>query len=184
MKSHIFMPKAIDTSKGICFFRHMTKPAAPESATAHTGKFVDDHLLFQLASASQKLSAEFHGQVKASGVKVHVWRVLACVVDQPGLMLTSLSRLVLYEQSRLTKIIGQMDDQGLVLRRPVAGDRRKMAIFITPKGREIVSPLLALSKEHEIKALKNLTNYEQAMLKRVLGKLNRPQQPAVEGYMS
>lgn len=143
----------------------MTAPAIQSTS------FVDDYLLYQLASASQHLSNEFHRQVKASGIKVHVWRVLACVVDQPGLMLTSLAKLVLYEQSRLTKIIDQMVTDGLVHKQPVTGDRRKMAIFITPKGQALVQPLIALAKAHESQALENLTDSERAMLKRVLNKL-------------
>ncbi len=138
-----------------------------------TPKFVDDYLLYQLASASQSLSNEFHRQVKASGVKIHVWRVLACVIDQPGLMLTSLAKLVLYEQSRLTKVIDQMVDEGLVDKRPVAGDRRKLAIFVTAKGRKIVAPLLVTAKEHEKKALDSLTDIERTILKRVLNKLSK-----------
>ncbi len=149
----------------------MSVPSADTSLAMHTPKFVDDYLLYQLASASQHLSGEFHKRVKAGGVKVHVWRVLACVVDQPGLMLTSLSKLVLYEQSRLTKIIDQMVVDGLVTRRSVAGDRRKMAIFVTQKGRAIVTPLLDIAKTHEKKVLENLTESEQAVLKRVLNKL-------------
>ncbi|MCF6233502.1 MAG: MarR family winged helix-turn-helix transcriptional regulator [Rhodobacteraceae bacterium] len=133
--------------------------------------FVDDYLLYQLASASQVLSDEFHRKVKASGTKIHVWRVLACVVDQPGLMLTSLSKLVLYEQSRLTKIIDQMVDDGLVNKQPVAGDRRKMAIFVTAKGQDLVAPLMVSAKAHESKVLENLTDSEMTMLKRVLNKL-------------
>ena len=146
--------------------------------TAPTNKpptFVDDYLLYQLASASQQLSDEFHHRVKASGIKIYVWRVLACVVDQPGLMLTSLSKLVLYEQSRLTKIIDQMVGDGLVKKQPVAGDRRKMAIFVTAKGQDLVAPLILSARAHEIKVLENLTDSEKTMLKRVLNKLcNQP----------
>lgn len=150
----------------------MNQPSAPITANTPT-KFVDDYLLYQLASASHFLSDEFHRQIKANGVKIHVWRVLACVVDQPGLMLTSLSKLVLYEQSRLTKIIDQMGDDGLVDKKPVAGDRRKMAIFITDKGRAIVTPLLEIAKQYELDALKSVSRSERAILIDILNKLRK-----------
>jgi len=136
-------------------------------------KFVDGYLLYQLATASHYLSDSFHRQIKAKGVKIHVWRVLASVVDQPGLMLTSLSRLVLYEQSRLTKIIDQMVADGLVDKKAVAGDRRKMAIFITDKGREVVAPLLKIAKDYELGALQSVSESERATLLRILGKLRK-----------
>lgn len=175
MKIHHFSFKVIDNSRSFWFFRPMTLPLIKAADTTGTTKFVDDYLLYQLASASQFLSAEFHQDVKSSGLKVHTWRVLACLVDQPGLMLTALSKLVLYEQSRLTKIIDQMVDDGLVAKSPVAGDRRKIAIFITTKGQNIVDPLLIKAKVHEKKVLELLTESEQATLKHTLRKLNRQQ---------
>ena len=174
MKLHIFRFKVIDTAKHICSFLPMTLHPVPD--VIGSPKFVDGYLLYQLASTSQYLSDEFHKQVKASGTKVHVWRVLACLVDQPGLMLTSLSKLVLYEQSRLTKIIDQMADDGLVDKKPVARDRRKMAIYITTKGQRVVTPLLAIAKDHEKKVLKNLTDSEQSKLRSLLIKLRKQQE--------
>jgi DNA-binding MarR family transcriptional regulator len=163
--------KELTRQRASACFTAMTLITAPAD---NPTTFVDDYLLYHLASASQHLSDEFHRKVKASGTKIHVWRVLACVVDQPGLMLTSLSKLVLYEQSRLTKIIDQMVGDGLVNRQAVAGDRRKMAIFVTAKGQDLVAPLLISAKTHETKVLENLTDSEKTVLKRVLKKLCNP----------
>ena len=135
--------------------------------------FVDNYLLYQMAATSHLISREFHTQLKNMGVKVHVWRVLGCVVDQPGLMLTELAKLVLYEQSRLTKIIDQMVDEGLVIKNSVSMDRRKISIHITPKGKKIVTPLLIKAAEHERKVLEFLSITERADLKKLLGKLTR-----------
>jgi MarR family transcriptional regulator, organic hydroperoxide resistance regulator len=149
----------------------MNQQSNPE--TAKPSNFVDEYLLYQLASASHFLSDDFHRQVKANGVKIHVWRVLACVVDQPGLMLTSLSKLVLYEQSRLTKIIDQMVDEGLVVKKAVAGDRRKIAIFITEKGRGVVTPLLEIARKYELDALQSVSDSERTILIEILNKLRK-----------
>ena len=133
--------------------------------------FVDNYLLYQLAATSHLYSTEFHSFVKSQGVKIHVWRVLGCLIDQPGLMLTELAKLVLYEQSRLTKIIDQMVDDGLVTKKTVASDRRKTSISITPKGRHIVTPLLSKAKEHEHNVLCILSDAEKDNLKKLLRKL-------------
>ena len=108
-------------------------PAKPDE-NRQPAAFVDNYLLYQLAATSHLYSAEFHSCVKSHGVKIPVWRVLGCLIDQPGLMLTELAKRVLYEQSRLTKIIDQMASDGLVTKKTVATDRRKTAISITPKA--------------------------------------------------
>ncbi len=137
--------------------------------------FVDDYLLFQLARASHVLSGEFHNSLKDQGVKIYTWRVLACLVDNPGLMLTELSRRVLYEQSRLTKIIDQMVLEGLVTKAADKSDRRKTTLFVTDKGVGIVRPLIAKAKEHEEDSLAILNARERKSFKRILMKLGRLQ---------
>ena len=140
-----------------------------------TQGFVDDYLLFQLARASHVLSGEFHSYLKDQGVKIYTWRVLACLVDKPGLMLTQLSRRVFYEQSRLTKIIDQMVAEGLVTKVGDKLDRRKTALFVTDKGAEIVRPLVVKAQEHEESSLVILTARERKSFKKILRKLGRLQ---------
>ena len=67
--------------------------------------FVENYLLYLLAAASEKASADFHEEVRAAGVRVPEWRVLACLADEDGAMITHLAALALAEQSRLTRII-------------------------------------------------------------------------------
>jgi len=145
----------------------------PDQTTPESNRFVDDYLLYELAVASQLLSDEFHRYVKSQGVKIHCWRVLACLIDQPGLMLTDLSHLVLFEQSRLTKIIDQMAADELVSKQSDPKDRRKTALSVTQKGADIVGPLIIKAKEHEARALSVLTARERVSFKKTLRKLGK-----------
>ncbi len=135
--------------------------------------FVDDYLLYLLAAASHSLSGKFHHQVKQQGTSANEWRVLACLADRTGLMLTELAEFVLFEQSHLTKVVDRMEQQGLVTRKKTADDRRKVLIQITNRGREIVKPLMTAAQHHETAAAASLNNSEQAILKRILKKLIR-----------
>ena len=76
--------------------------------------FVDTYLLYLLAAASRAASAEFHAIVRAEGLRVPEWRVLACLHDHDGLMITHMVDIAFVEQSNLTKIVDQMDENGLV----------------------------------------------------------------------
>lgn len=135
------------------------------------GRFIDDYLLYQLAVASHHLSAEFHLYVKKQGVKIYVWRVLASLIDHPGLMLTKLSRLVLIEQSRLTKIIDQMHKDGLILKQTDPKDRRRALLSVSDKGAKLAQGLIIEAKRHEQAALQGLTKRERESFKAILRKL-------------
>ena len=82
-------------------------------------RFVSNYLLYLLAAASDAASAQFHERVREQGLRVPEWRVLACLVDNDGEMITRLAEFSLIEQSRLTRIIDQMDDKGWVTRRVI-----------------------------------------------------------------
>lgn len=140
--------------------------------------FVDGYLLYLLAAASHALSSEFHVEVKAQGVKVQTWRVLACLIDRPGLMLTELAQFVLLEQSHLTKIIDQLQSSGLVEKQHNTTDRRKIKIYITDRGRKLVEPLIPSAKSHEQQATAILSREEEKNLKTILHKLIRQQHQA------
>ena len=67
--------------------------------------FVSNYLLYLLGTSSGKASLQFHKLVRQRGLRVPEWRVLACLVDNDGLMITQLAELSLLEQSRMTRIV-------------------------------------------------------------------------------
>lgn len=118
--------------------------------------FVGDYLLYLLAAASDASSTQFHTQVRATGLRVPEWRILACLSDSDGAMVTHLARLALVEQSRLTRIIIQMEGRALVIRRNDPDDGRRVRVFLTEKGRQIAKDLVAKARAHELKLLELL----------------------------
>ncbi|MFC3614981.1 MarR family winged helix-turn-helix transcriptional regulator [Lutimaribacter marinistellae] len=133
-----------------------------------SGDFVNDYLLYLLAAASEAASAQFHAHVREQGVRVPEWRILACLHDQDGQMVTRLAGYALIEQSRLTKIIAQMEDRGLVTRRGDSKDRRRVRVFLTPAGRELADRLVADARHHEADLLQRLRGSDGARIKPAL----------------
>jgi DNA-binding MarR family transcriptional regulator len=131
-------------------------------------RFVDDYLAYLLAHASHLVTRQFHAQLKPHGVPVPVWRVLGNLFDADGLPVTELARYTLFKQPTLTKVIDRMSRQGLVERRPSQRDRRKVLVYITPKGRTVVSDLLARAKQHERDVLAGYSSVEVERLKAAL----------------
>ncbi len=133
--------------------------------------FVDDYLLYLLAAASDAASAQFHALVRKAGLRVPEWRVLACLHDSDGAMITQLARVALVEQSRLTRIIAQMELRGLVVRKGDPEDGRRVRAYLSEEGRALVTRLIPEARRHETELLAQLGDSDGRLLKRALHSL-------------
>lgn len=144
------------------------KPDAPGSGRP---PFVAGYLLYLLAAASAAASGSFHARVRRGGLKPIEWRVLACLHDNDGQMVTTLARTTLLEQSRLTRILDQMAAAGLVVRSGDAADRRRVRIAITEAGRDRAAPLVAEARAHEAALLAAVAPCDAMALKALLARI-------------
>lgn len=135
------------------------------------GRFVDDYLAYLLARASHGISGQFHQQVRAAGLSVPEWRVLASLAEGDGRPVGEVAALVLAKQPTLTKLIDRMAAAGLVRRGRSAGDGRQRLVYITAAGRRRVAPLLAAAKRHEAAVLAALGAADAGRLKGLLRRL-------------
>ena len=141
---------------------------AHDQGQADTPEFVADYLLYLLAAASEEASAQFHAEVRKQGLRVPEWRVLACLHDRDGAMITQLARLALVEQSRLTRIIVQMEERGLVIRQNDPKDGRRVRVYLTQEGRTLNAQLVPRAMHHEAALLARLADHGGATLKPML----------------
>jgi len=135
-------------------------------------RFVDDYLLFQLASVSSGASEAFYRIVREHGLKPPEWRVLGSLDGDEGATITGLADLSFMEQSRMTRLVERMEAKGLVRRVADQGDRRRVRVFYTDQGRALAAVLIAQAKAHEANVLALLTPTEAARLKSLLQTLN------------
>ena len=134
-------------------------------------KFVDDYLLYLLAAASDAASAQFHERARKAGLRVPEWRVLACLHDNDGAMITHLARRALAEQSRLTRIIAQMEERGLVTRMGDPQDGRRVRVYMTEQGKALAETLVPEARSHEQGLMAKLQENDQTSLKTALRSL-------------
>ncbi len=123
MKSHMFTPM----------------PGQP--------RFVEDYLLYLLARASHDASAGFHARLKARGVPVPVWRVVATLHGaEDGETVGALAEACLMQQPTTTKLLDRMEEEGLVRRRR---EGRQTRVTLTTRGTRLVEELIPLARAHE-----------------------------------
>jgi DNA-binding MarR family transcriptional regulator len=138
---------------------------------ASGGRFVDDYLAYLLARVSHGISGQFHQQVRATGLSVPEWRVLASLAGGGGVPVGELAALILAQQPTVTKLVDRMTASGLVRRGRSAGDGRQRLVYITATGRRRVGPLLAAAKRHEAAVLAELGAADASRLKDILRRL-------------
>jgi DNA-binding MarR family transcriptional regulator len=117
------------------------------------------------------MSEQFHRQVLAQGWSINYWRVLASLTDGDGLTLTQLNERVLFKQPTLSKLVGRMEKEKLLIRAKDGADKRTIKIFISPQGQTLVADLLAQAKAHEAKVLADYSEEQQQLLKSMLRSL-------------
>ncbi|MGG5888796.1 MarR family winged helix-turn-helix transcriptional regulator [Falsiroseomonas sp. HC035] len=107
--------------------------------------FVEDYLLALLARASHAASLDFHARLKARGVAVPAWRVLASLSGQPR-PVGELAKICLMQQPTMSKLLDRMAADGLVQR---ARAGRETRIALTDQGQALSDELIAEARAHE-----------------------------------
>ncbi|MGE8659549.1 MAG: MarR family winged helix-turn-helix transcriptional regulator [Achromobacter sp.] len=134
-------------------------------------RFVDDYLAYLLAQASQRISAEFHQQVKAAGLSVTQWRVLASLEGSAGETIGDLAVLAITKQPTLSKVVQRMEAEGWVTRTEVRTDRRQTRVVITTKGRHLIASLCEQAMQHQKAVLAPFGEDKAALLIDMLRRL-------------
>ena len=83
-------------------------------------------------------------------------------------MITKLADLSLLEQSRMTRIIAQMEDKGFVRRAVDPADKRRVRVELTQTGKALAEDLVREAQEHEANLLSTLADTDAARIKTVL----------------
>jgi DNA-binding MarR family transcriptional regulator len=144
-------------------------------------RFVDGYLAALLARASKLISAEFHEVVRAGGLPVAEWRILASLAGGEPVPVGRLAQIVLAPQPTVTRQIDRMAAKGLVERVAHATDRRLTLARITPQGEALAQGLIERARAHERRVLAPFGRERAALLKMVLKEMiEQHQRPSAE----
>jgi DNA-binding MarR family transcriptional regulator len=132
---------------------------------------ISEYLGYLLASANRQMRSGIAGSIAEEGVTEEHWRVLLVLSDEQGHSMGELAETVLMNHPALTKNIDKLVSRGLVQRAPDASDSRKVLIFISDLGLDLLARL-----KTRIDALHRSTDEalgarKAAQLKRLLAEL-------------
>lgn len=129
---------------------------------------ITEYLAYLLAQADRQVNRQLDARLKASGVPVEQWRILKVLSDKNGSSMGDLANAVLMNHPTLTKIIDRMVSNALVYRRPDAADGRRVLIYLSDRGRALVSELDHMAIRHQAEIVRSYGNDKAAQLKNLL----------------
>jgi len=110
-------------------------------------------LLRELARAGQHRD---RARVSAAGITVAGGHALEVLAEQGALSLTALAAELFVDRSTACRMVGLLEDHGLVLRAADPRDGRAIRVGLTPAGRELEARLRAQAVREAAEALEAL----------------------------
>ena len=103
---------------------------------------------FLLAQVGAHAAMKFGERLKTLQLTPPDAGILRMLSHSSGLSQQELSGRLKIHPSRLVAILDELENQGLVERKPQPDDRRQYALHLTPKGSDVLSQIGKVAREH------------------------------------
>ena len=108
------------------------------------------YLAYVLSQADRAVNQGLGEILLAEGVSVEQWRILRGLSDGRGHSMGDLARAALMAHPTLTKAVDRLVESALVYRRQSDGDRRRIAVYLSERGRHLVGRLDRRATDHHL----------------------------------
>jgi DNA-binding MarR family transcriptional regulator len=142
-------------------------PRAPKS----NGINLADEPGFLLSQVAAHSASGFAKRLEPLGFKPAYFGILRIIEKFDGLSQQALGEKLGMFASRLVGLLDEMEKLGLVERRNSPSDRRTYALFLTAVGKEAVTQLTLVSRQHQDKVFAALEPHERELLTKFLQRI-------------
>jgi DNA-binding MarR family transcriptional regulator len=87
-------------------------------------------------------------ELRPHGLTLPRWQVLSILTALDGSRMGELAEMAGAEQAVISRVVNQMQRDGLVKRKPARDDSRVVEVWISAKGRELFQQLLPSAQSH------------------------------------
>jgi DNA-binding MarR family transcriptional regulator len=128
------------------------------------------------------LNARLLERLRIYGMTVPRWRVLIGLIARDGRTIGDLVDYTIIAQPALSRIIDQMERDGLVTRQTAEHDSRVVEVHLTPHGRKLYAKIAPVAARHAELTVKSLTAAQQKELVALLRIVTRnlTEAPSIE----
>ena len=107
-------------------------------------------LPYQLAAAAQRVSREFAETYRRDfGITIPEWRVLAHLAQEGSVSVRDIHLRVDMDKSKVSRAASRLEASGHVTKLANAGDRRLVALSLTPQGRALMDRLIPVALRYQ-----------------------------------
>lgn len=138
----------------------------PKGADGHLAGYIG----YGMKRALSIVQADLSRVLAQYELRAVSFSALSIIVGEPGLTQTQLADALQIERSNLVTIIDELAGRGLIIRAPVAHDRRRHALMPTATGRKLAEAAQHSVAQHERAVFACLTATERSELHRILHK--------------
>ncbi|MCI4663027.1 MAG: MarR family winged helix-turn-helix transcriptional regulator [Neomegalonema sp.] len=124
---------------------------------------------YRLKRAYLTIEREVNDLLAEHGLKVVTFSALAVVIENPDLTQSTLAEALALKRSSVVVIVDQLENDELIVRNPVEGDRRSYALRVTLRGRRLYDRIAAAIEAREAALQAGLSEQERHALRRFLG---------------
>ena len=126
------------------------------------------YLMSRVAARTNQLWVR---QLRDHGLTIGRWQVLNVLATYDGSRVGTIADLSGGEQPAVSRVIDQMERDGLVKRRPSLNDSRAVEGWITPLGRSIYGDLMPEAKAFVQRMLRTFSDAESSQMTSLLERL-------------
>lgn len=142
--------------------------AVKKSGDHWLGKFVP-YLIFRITG---HLNRNLRKNLRRSGINLARWRVLAVLNDHGQLNISQIVQHTLLEQPTVSRVVDQLQREGLVVRQTGDEDSRFVQARLTAAGEKAFKEVYPVAIAHQQQALKG---FKQQEINTLIGLLERIQ---------
>jgi len=156
--------------------RRATPPATKSIANDDTQRILrhwrdavpDDRMAHLVKDATRALVKALQRRLAARGVSFGHWSFLRILWETDGLTQRDLSREAGVMEPTTFAALKAMEARGYIARRQLAGNRRKVHIFLTAKGKALKRALVPLAEEVNRVAVRGVRTADRTVARRTL----------------
>lgn len=128
----------------------------------------DDRMAHLVKDATRALVRSLQARLARHRVSFGHWTFLRILWEDDGLTQRELSREAGVMEPTTFTALKAMEERGYIMRRQRAGNRRKVHIFLTPRGRALKRTLVPLAEAVNQVAVRGVTASDIAATRRTL----------------
>ena len=141
--------------------------------TEPTDKKLRELIGYQLRRTTGAAMPEITKLLEPYGLRRSTFSALTIIEEFPRINQSQLSEALSIEPPNLVAIINELENAGLVERRPTPNDRRTYALQITKSGVSLLVKAQCTLKVYETNLTAGLTEAEISTLHRILGLIEK-----------